>query len=91
MAEKLTQIVEKMGKQKCQRIKMKLYKHPVKLDGTITDFSLDGSTFTVEFDGPYPTTTFWRYSENTAADKEPMKFDSGGFGMSAGAQLWEIL
>lgn len=78
-------------KKRVQRIKMRIVSHPVKLDGTITAFAADGESFTVEFDGPYPTTTFYLYrNPNFVTDKKPIN-DSGGFRMAVGAKSWEVL
>ena len=83
-----------------QRIKMRLYKHPVKHDGTITEFAPDGKSFTVQFDGPLPDTTFWKWSETLVLDKEPEHFPAAyvrGTHVEArdqmvqGTQLWEVL
>lgn len=74
-------------KKKVQRIKMRLYKHPVTLDGTLISMAPDGSVFTVEFDGPYPTTTFYRYRETLIVDKP---LDRTGEATS-GAQMWETV
>jgi len=71
---------------KVQRIKMKLHKHPVKLDGTVISFAADGSCFTVEFDGPYPVTTFYRYRDTLIVDKALVNGEA-----VQGAQFWEVL
>ena len=71
---------------KVQRIKMGIYKHPVKLDGTVIGFATDGSCFTVDFDGPYQTTTFYRYRETLISDKP---LDECGE-MVSGANLWTV-
>lgn len=71
----------KKSAKKQQRIRMRLYQHPVKLDGTI-----------VEFDGPYPLTKFWRYSETLVSNKPPVKNTYGiGCVPAEGSQLWEVL
>ena len=74
---------------KSQRIKMRIYKHPVKHDGTIIEFAPDGSSFKVEFDGPLPVTTFYKYHDNnTLVLTKPT--DNGGM-VPAGCQIWEVL
>jgi hypothetical protein len=77
---------------KAQRIKMRLHKHPVKVDGTITHFAPDGESFTVEFDGPIPTTMFYVWSENLVLDKPPKKHGDGRVSHPEGTyQFWEVL
>lgn len=83
------------AERKPQRIKMRLYKHPVKLDGTITEFAPDGSWFTVAFDGPLPETKFWKYGDTLVIDKEPeIRKDGRGEPyqkMAEGTAVWEVL
>jgi hypothetical protein len=56
-----------------QRIKLRLYKHPVKLDATIVAMDPSGKWIDVEFDGPLPNVRLWQYSTSLLANKEPDK------------------
>lgn len=78
---------------KVQRIRMRLHKHPVKLEGTIVEFAHDGSTFVVEFDGPIPTTRFWAYSDTMVTDREPDNVSPTDATkvIAPGARVWEVL
>lgn len=79
---------------KTQRIKLQLCRHPVKLDGTITEFALDGSYFDVEFDGPLPKKRLYPWSEILAGErpKQDVALGSQALGNSSGnVQLWVIL
>lgn len=80
-----------MPEPKAQRIKMRIYKHAVKLDGTVTEYAPDGSTFVVQFDGPLGEKRFWQYSETLVTDLESDKSASGSITPAAGAQIWEVL
>lgn len=73
-------------KQTKQRIKLRIYKHPVKHDATIVEFAPDGSWFVVRFDGPLEDLKLWRYSDTIAVDKEPVNGSLVGH-----TQIWEIL
>lgn len=58
---------------KQQRIKLSIYKHPVKLDGMIREMSPDGKWLIVEFDGPLPDKKLYWNSENTLSDFDPQQ------------------
>lgn len=72
-----------------QRIKMRISHHPVKLDGTITDFAPDGSHFTVRFDGPVATTRF--YPHGTSGQFVVNRPIGAGGKPAPDAEFWEVL
>lgn len=78
---------------KQQKIRLRLYKHPIKLDGVVKYFAPDGSYIIVSFDGPLPDAVFWNYSEHLVTDKRPIPYTagSGGLQLADGSKLWEVL
>lgn len=91
----VTELTELTGPKKAgkvQRIKLRLYKHPVKHDGTIVEFAHDGSWLVVEFDGPLPNMMLWQYGDTLLTDQEPVRYGEGAAcGPAAGARLWEVI
>jgi hypothetical protein len=70
-----------------QHIRMRLHNHPVKHDGEITEFAPDGSSFVVQFIGPFPSAIrFYLYRDKLVIDK-PMQDGAA----PAGANTWEVL
>lgn len=80
----------KGGGRKVQRIKMRLYGNPVKLDGSVIEMARDGSCFTVEFDGPYPNTTFYVDPARDTKLVTDRPRDANGLPTEKTA-VWEIL
>lgn len=79
-------------KQTKQRIKMRMFQHPVKHDGEILEFAPDGSWFVVRFDGPIPDTKFFAYGsrDTSIVTTMPVPKDSG-WAVVQGCQAWEVI
>jgi hypothetical protein len=76
------------GKRKTQRIKLRMYKHPVKLDATIVAMAADGRWLDVEFDGPLQGKRLYRHSEHFLTNEDPRS--TGNIMPRMPEELWEV-
>lgn len=82
-----------MAAKKIQRIKMRVQGTALKFEGEVIEVSPDAKKFKVRFDGQYPDTEFYQYSDKNLVLDKPRVPRPGNFSgdVPADAKFWEVL
>lgn len=81
-----------MAEKQEQRIKMRICRTALKLNGTVKFRSDDNQSFSVQFDGENTPITFYQFGgENLVVDKQPKIVGVNRPELTPDAQIWEVL